>query len=291
MKKVDLSLLPKNIKAIVADIGAEADKSGKRVYLVGGMVRDLLLGRPSTDIDIVVEGDACAFARKVAAREGAKAVFHEKFRTASLTLKGALVVDVVTARSEAYSKGGALPEIVPSTIKDDLLRRDFTVNALAAGLNADNYAVLLDDVGGCEDIEERLIRVMHEQSFIDDPTRILRAVRYAVRFGFQLEALTQDLLDQGVAAGVLGTISAPRYFLEFRRILDEDDPVPALDLLAALGAVRYVPYDAEGRARLVAAGKTWEDRLAALLKSSPADSVEEKLVAFNIPRAIRERIR
>ncbi len=291
MKRLKFALFSKDIQDLLKQVGAEADRLELRVYLVGGAVRDLLLGQVSSDIDIVVEGDGFSFTRKLEHKLRVEAVFHEKFRTATLALKDGLTLDVVTARRETYARPGALPDIVPATLKEDILRRDFTVNALAAGLNADNFAVLRDDVDGAADLESKLIRIMHEQSFIDDPTRILRAARYAVRFGFQFDALTQDLLNQAVDQDVFKTLTPVRYFLELRRILEEKDPLPALDLLMAWGAVRYVPYDADGRARLAAAGDaSWEACLAAFLKGMPRPRVDELCVLFNISKSARQRV-
>ena len=255
MVRLKFNLLSGDIQDLLRRAGAEADRLEVRLYVVGGVVRDLWLGQPSSDIDIVVEGDAFAFARKLAHRLKAQTVFHERFRTAALTLDNSMVIDIVTARAETYARPGALPDIVPATLKEDLLRRDFTFNALAAGLNADNFGVLRDDLGGVADLEAKMIRIMHERSFIDDPTRILRAARYAVRFGFQFDALTQDLLNQAVEQDVFRTITPVRYFLEFRRILEEKDPLPILDLLASWNAVRYVPYEAADRVRLAATGQ------------------------------------
>ena len=292
MKRVKFTLLSKDIQDLLKRVGAEADRAGVRVYLVGGVVRDLLLGQASSDIDIVVEGDGFAFARKLAYKLKVEAVFHERFRTAALALKDGMILDVVTARRETYAPPGALPDIVPATMKEDLLRRDFTVNALAAGLNADNYGVLRDDVEGAADLEAKLIRVMHEHSFLDDPTRILRAARYAVRFGFQFDALTQDLLNQAVDQDVFKTLTPARYFLELRRILEEKDPLPALDLLMAWGAVRYVPYDAGDRTRLAATGQDapWEVCLAALLKGMTRAQVDALCILFNISKSSRQKI-
>ena len=292
MKRVKFALFSKETQELLKLVGVQADQAGVRVYLVGGAVRDLLLGQSSLDIDVVVEGDAFALARKLAHKLKAEAVFHERFRTATLTLPDGMTLDVVTARRETYAQPGALPDIVPATMKEDFLRRDFTINALAAGLNADNFGVLYDDVQGEEDLGLRLIRIMHERSFMDDPTRILRAARYAVRFGFQLDALTQDLLDQAVDQDVFKTLTPSRYFLEFRRILDEKYPVPALDLLAAWGAVRYIRYEAADRARLVASGEVtaWESRLALLLKGTLPARGKELCVLFNISRSARQKI-
>ena len=163
---------------------------------------------------------------------------------------------------------------------------------MAAGLNADELGLLRDDVQGMADLHAKLIRVMHDRSFIDDPTRILRAARYAVRLGFQFEALTQDLLDQAVDQDVFKALTPSRYFLEFRRILDEKDPAPVLDLLAAWGALRYVGYEAADRARLVAAGPDsgWETRFAALVKGTPQARVDELCALLNVQRSARQKM-
>ena len=290
MKQIDLSLLAKNVQDLIRRIGAEADAAGVRVYLVGGVVRELVLGYSSTDIDIAVEGDGIAFARRLAEKLKGKALFHDKFRTAALALRGGMVLDVVTARRETYACGGALPGIVPATLKEDLLRRDFTINAMAVSLNTDNFGSLRDDARGLKDIEMRSIRVMHQKSFVDDPTRILRAARYAVRFGFQFEALTEDLIDQALKADVFKTITAPRYFLELRRILEEKDPTPILDLLTACRAIRYVAYDADIRARLVKAPGEWESRLAVFLQGMKTGDARALLAAFNVSRSAQKKI-
>ena len=290
MKRFNFSLYPENIRLALQRIGAEADAAGVRAYLVGGAVRDFLLGAASTDIDVVVEGDGLAFTRRLEAALKARAVFHEKFWTAALTLKDGLVVDVVTARRETYARGGALPDVVPATLKEDLLRRDFTINTLAVTLNAPEAGKLRDDCGGARDLDAKLIRVLHDGSFKDDPTRVLRAARYAVWFGFQFEALTQDCLDQAVAADVFTTITPARYFLELRRILEEKDPVPAMDLLASWGAVRYVPYESEDRARLAAADGDWTVRLGALLDKMDIEAAREVLTAFNVSRSAQKKI-
>ncbi|MFH0753175.1 MAG: hypothetical protein V2A70_01255 [Candidatus Omnitrophota bacterium] len=291
MKKVSLTLLSGSIRDFLRAAGAVADSRGVRACLVGGMVRDLLLGVASTDVDVVIEEDVFQTARKLAKQFNAQMTSHEKFRTATLVFKSGLVVDLVTARRETYSKGGALPDVVPSVMKDDILRRDFTINAMAIGLNTGDFGVLYDQAGGFKDLQAKLIRVLHAASFIDDPTRILRAARYAVRFGFQLDALTQDLLDQAVMMDVFKSITQPRYFLEFRRILEEPDPVPALDCLASWNAVRYIPYHAQARAQLIQAGAGgWEERLAGLLSGLTPSRVQEMLAGFNIPCASKKRI-
>jgi tRNA nucleotidyltransferase (CCA-adding enzyme) len=200
---------------------------GKPVYLVGGAVRDLLLGHGRADIDLVVEGDATA----LAARLGGEVVEHERFATAKAHL-GEHEVDIATARSESYPHPGALPEVEPTAgIAADLARRDFTINAMAIPLRRDPE--LIDPHRGREDLEAGLLRVLHARSFEDDPTRSLRAARYAARFGFQLEHETADLLGQAV----LSTVSADRREAELLRLAGEREAVRGLALLAEWGLV------------------------------------------------------
>ncbi len=290
MKRLDFLLLSPGIQEILHRTGTEADAAGVRAFIVGGVVRDLLLKAAVTDVDIVIEGDAPVFARRLAKKLGASLRVHEKFRTASLLFKDGMSLDIASARRESYARPGALPDVVPGSIADDLLRRDFTINALAAGLNADDRGVVRDDLEGLGDLEARLVRVMHMESFRDDPTRILRAARYAARFGFQLDALTEQALNDAVAAGALTTITPVRYFLELGRILDAQDPAPALDLLVLWDAVRYVPYAATDRQRLIQCRGGRDERLAALLQELPRAKTEEVLVAFNISRTQRQAV-
>jgi len=201
------------------------------VYLVGGAVRDLLLGRPRSDLDLVVVGDAAALAAKL----GADPVEHERFATAKATLEGH-EIDIATARTETYSQPGALPDVEPAaSIEQDLGRRDFTVNAMALPLQGD--IALADPYGGQRDLEACLLRVLHERSFKDDPTRALRAARYAARFGFELEAWTAGLLR----ATDLGTVSADRREAELRRLAGEPEAVRGFELLAEWGLVELRP--------------------------------------------------
>lgn len=198
---------------------------GKAVYLVGGAVRDLLLGRGRTDLDLVVEGDAAALATRL----GGEVVEHERFATAKVRLDGH-EVDIATARAESYSRPGALPEVEPTAgIAADLARRDFTINAMAIPLRRDPE--LIDPHRGREDLEAGLLRVLHERSFDDDPTRALRAARYAARFGFELEPDTAGLLGQAD----LGTVSVERRDAELLRLAGEADAVRGFALLAEWG--------------------------------------------------------
>lgn len=207
------------------------------VYLVGGPVRDLLLGGTVQDLDFVVEGDAPGLARQLAEELGGRAVIHSRFGTATIAVDGAanaLRVDLVTARREVYPRPGGLPQVFPGTIYDDLARRDFSVNAMALPLGGGEPG-LLTPGGGLADLENGLIRILHPASFVDDPTRLLRAVRYEQRLGFRLERDTESRLREGVAQGCLDTVSGDRLRHELGRIFAETHPGPPLLRAAELG--------------------------------------------------------
>ena len=200
-------------------------------------MRDLLLGRMSYDLDVVVEGDAPAVARAAAGEDETPPVIHTAFGTATIGL-GIYHIDLATARSESYERPGALPTVRPGTIQDDLVRRDFTVNAMALTLDDLRRGQLLDLHGGRSDLEHGLLRVLHESSFTDDATRILRGVRYEQRFGFVFERKTLDLLNRDIRS--LECISADRVRHEFERTFAEDEPEQALSRLDTLGVLATI---------------------------------------------------
>ncbi|MBF0618989.1 MAG: CCA tRNA nucleotidyltransferase [Candidatus Omnitrophica bacterium] len=279
---INVETLGRTAQDLLKRARACADEKGVKALLVGGVVRDLLLGVPSLDLDIVIEGDAIAFARMLAGGR-AKVLTHERFGTAVVTFPDGFAIDCVTARREVYAKPGALPDVTPGTIQDDLFRRDFTVNALAVSLNAKDLGTLVDEHGGVADLKKKNIRVLHAKSFQDDPTRIVRAARYAARFGFRLEPKTEKELCAAAAADAFSTVTPVRYFNEFRRILEEKDPVPALDLLKQWGALKYVPYGGIEKKRLKAALK-WQDRFNVLVAPLEEKQVREILRSFNVRR-------
>ena len=175
------------------------------VYLVGGTVRDLLLGEPSFDVDIAVEGDAIALAEALAQALGGRVRTHRKFGTAAVFYGERGRVDVVTARTESYDAPAVLPSVEHAGIHDDLFRRDFTINAMAVSLREDDLGQLVDPFGGRTDLEARRIRVLHARSFVDDPTRIFRAVRYENRLGFRMDEETLRLAHDSVETGTSAT--------------------------------------------------------------------------------------
>lgn len=204
------------------ELDAVREAAREPVYLVGGAVRDLLLGRGRADVDLVVEGEAAALAERL----GAEIVSHERFATAKVALDGH-ELDLASARAETYPRPGALPVVEPaSSVEEDLARRDFTINAMAIPLQGE--ARLIDPFGGRIDLEAGLLRVLHPRSFEDDPTRALRAARYCARFGFELESEAEVLLRKAD----LSTVSADRREAELRRLAAEDEAPRALALLA-----------------------------------------------------------
>jgi tRNA nucleotidyltransferase (CCA-adding enzyme) len=223
-RQIDPSELPSRLRAIPDLERLEAALAELPVYLVGGVIRDALLGEPHPDLDLVVEGDI----EPVAGALGGEVTEHERFQTARASF-GELRVDVARARAETYPHPGALPEVTPAAIEDDLARRDFTVNAMAVRLGGEPE--LLDPHGGADDLAEGVLRVLHPGSFGDDPTRALRAARYASRFGFELEPETEGLLREAD----LGTVSGDRIDAELRRLAAEPDPAAAVGLIRDWG--------------------------------------------------------
>jgi tRNA nucleotidyltransferase (CCA-adding enzyme) len=215
------------LRAAHPELEAVRREANEPVYLVGGAVRDLLLGRPRADVDLVVEGDAAA----LAARLGGAGAEHERFGTVKVELDGH-ELDIATARSETYPHPGALPVVAPARgVEEDLDRRDFTVNAMALPL--DGEPRLVDPRGGRDDLERGLLRVLHPRSFEDDPTRAIRAARYASRYGFTLEPETDRLLRQAD----LATVSADRRRAELERLAAEPNGAVGLGLLAGWGVI------------------------------------------------------
>jgi tRNA nucleotidyltransferase (CCA-adding enzyme) len=238
--KIELGGLDSRILTDLKSVGHKAQQLGFKAYLVGGVVRDLLLGQKSLDWDIVVEGEAIVLAKAFVLGIETRLVAHAQFGTATLNFADGNVMDLVSARSEHYPHPGALPVVKKGILREDLFRRDFTINALAVSLNPDSFGELQDFYGGYDDLKNKKIRVLHEKSFVDDPTRILRALRFASRFDFKLEAKTLQFLKDALAVQAPLTVKAPRYFAEFRKIFSEKCPLVCLKRLAHLGALDFI---------------------------------------------------
>ncbi len=224
--------------ALLREAGKLARDMDVELYLVGGPVRDLLLQRPQLDLDLVVVGDGLGFARAWADRLGASITVHPVFLTATVALPGGRHMDVATARCESYQHPGALPTVQPASIEEDLSRRDFTINALAVALNAGKWGDLYDPRGGQHDLQAGLIRVLHEDSFLDDPTRLIRAVGFEVRLGFSLEEHTHQLLGAAIDESALDLISAQRRAEVLLPLVGEESGADVLARMAELGLLR-----------------------------------------------------
>lgn len=233
----DPKLIPPEKLTLLSDIAAQAAALNMPCYVVGGFVRDLLLGKPVNDLDVVVEGDVIQLGKKIVETYGGRLTVHFKFHTAVWHLPDSDdFVDLITARKETYDRPGALPSVIPSTLADDLLRRDFTINAMALRLDGEGFGDILDLLKGQTDLERGTIRALHPKSFIDDPTRIFRAIRYEARYSFHIDASTLDQIDPE-SLKVLHSLSGERLRHELDLILDEDRSSVMLLRAAGLGVL------------------------------------------------------
>jgi len=235
-----LHRLPRTRLSLLREIGSLADERGVSLYLVGGVVRDLLLKRQNWDLDVTVEGDGVAYARVVADRYGAGLAIFERFATARLVLPGGIKLDIASTRRESYAKPAVLPDVAPASLKEDLYRRDFTINAMAIQLNAAHFGQLHDPYGGQRDLKAKTIRVLHKGSFVDDPTRIFRAIRFSQRFGFRLESETARLLKEAAETKLVQQLSGPRLCNEILCLFGERDPSKLIRSLANLRLLRFL---------------------------------------------------
>lgn len=226
--------------ALFQIIGDAASSLNMVAYAVGGLVRDLLLGQPNFDLDFVIEGAAGELAEKLCCDFGDKfelLATHERFQTATLKVRGDVEreIDLSTARTEFYEFPAALPEVEPSKLEQDLLRRDFTINALAVCINPERFGDLIDLFDGLRDLEKKVIRILHPFSFIEDPTRIVRAARFAGRFGFHFDARTREQARRAVAMGIFDDLGGVRIKAELKMILESPQRIKTLTLLSDLG--------------------------------------------------------
>ena len=273
--------------AVLQSLRRRAASHNLLVYLVGGPVRDAILGAPVKDLDFVVLGDAPALAEELAGELGGSATTHPRFGTATVEIQGDRV-DVVTARKEVYPFPGALPEVFAGSLEDDLARRDFSINAMGLPLSGESPEVI-DLHLGIEDLRNRLVRTLHPGSFTDDPTRMLRAVRYQERLGFRIAESTLSELKESLGGGHVPAVTGDRWRQEFQKIFDEDRAVETLLRsieLGVLAAVHPALSDSQGLARLAGEKDLCPmDYLAALVVSLAAvdgDAVNRRL---NLPAA------
>lgn len=224
----DPNLILPEVQNLISNIASQATELNIPCYLVGGVVRDLLLNLPThdSDIDFVFEGDAIKVGETLVKKYGGKLTHHSKFHTAIWHLPSTFnlqlsTIDLITARKESYEHAGALPTVTPSTIEDDLHRRDFPINSMAIRLDGNHFGQLLDPLNGGVDLENKIIRVLHNKSFMDDPTRIFRAIRYETRYSFNLEPSTLNLINPE-SLSILSKLSGERIRNELDLILSEE---------------------------------------------------------------------
>ena len=228
---------PGDTRWLLELVGSHAQRRSLKAYAVGGLVRDWLLGiQSSTDIDVTIEGSGVAVAKQVAREYGAPLIIHPQFGTSTLLFpefsnmftKGSSIkvmrLDIASCRKEVYSNPAAYPKVASGNLRDDLARRDFTVNAMAVSINPRSFGRLIDFYHGVEDLKKRKLRILHNESFIDDPSRILRGIRFFARFGFQWEKKTEHLLIKAVGQGALSWLNSGRLSRELDYMCTEPNP-------------------------------------------------------------------
>jgi tRNA nucleotidyltransferase (CCA-adding enzyme) len=231
--------LPENLRPLLQDVGRIANSLGYRAYLVGGVVRDLLMKKRLWDLDFVIEGDAIRVAQDLAKEYGVSLHPFPEFGTAHLKI-GNFKIEFATTRRETYPHPGSYPRVEWATLKEDLLRRDFTINAMAVSVNPEDFGTLIDYFGGLRDLKDRIIRVLHPMSFAEDPVRILRALRFAGRFNFKLSKSTEKLLRSAVSARMLEKAPKGRLLNELRLALREEKLLDILQLYRKYGVLQQI---------------------------------------------------
>lgn len=241
-KQIELieKVVPERVKDILAKIGAIGDRMNFPAFIVGGVVRDLFLGIKNYDLDIVIEGEGIAFAQELSRDLGGRIKSHEKFGTAVVILADGFKIDVATARREFYEYPAAFPKVELSSIRKDLYRRDFTINAMAIQLNQKYFGKLVDFFGGQRDLYKGIIRVLYNLSFVEDPARIIRAIRFEQRYNFKMDRTTEDFLKKAIADKLLSRLRRKRITEELILILKEENPLKSLKRLEELGALKYI---------------------------------------------------
>ncbi|HAJ33363.1 MAG TPA: polynucleotide adenylyltransferase [Candidatus Atribacteria bacterium] len=246
-KQIELieKIFPKRVKNILSKIGEIGDRLNFPVFMVGGILRDFFLGIKNYDLDIVVEGEGIKFARELSRDLGGRIKSHEKFGTAIVILTDGFKIDVATARREFYEYPAAFPKVELSSIKKDLYRRDFTINAMAIQLNQKYFGKLIDFFGGQKDLRTGIIRVLYNLSFVEDPARIIRAIRFEQRYNFKMDRATEGFLKKAIDDKLLSRLRKKRITEELILILKEENPLKSLKRMEELGALKYILPDVE----------------------------------------------
>jgi len=300
--------VPPGIVDILLRAGKLAYSMGWSVFIVGGFVRDLLLGNENFDIDLVIEGDGILYAEKLSEELGANLTIHRDFGTATLNLSENFKLDIATSRREFYPRPASLPHVKPAPLKEDLFRRDFTVNAMAISINPPDFGRLIDFFGGRRDLRERKVRVLHVRSFIDDPTRIFRAIRFEQRYNFCIEKVTERLIKLALREGVFQLLSGKRIKEELKQILEEDRPERNVYRMQKLGILKVIQpgiylnssremifdklIDTIARYEILTGEKSkrWLIRLSVLLKDLTKEEIENFCSKYSFTREERETI-
>jgi tRNA nucleotidyltransferase (CCA-adding enzyme) len=323
LQEEDLGLLPmRNIRGLLEErllpdvraalrvVGEVADEAGFPVYLVGGIVRDLFLRVTNLDIDIVVEGDGITFAGMLVKKLGGRMKTHQKFGTAVVVLPKGLKLDIATARLEYYESPAAMPTVELSSIKKDLYRRDFTINTLAVRLNRKRFGELIDFFGGLRDVKEKTIRILHNLSFVEDPTRVFRAIRFEQRFDFQISKHTLNLIKTSVNMKLFNRLSGERIYAELMLMFSEAEPLKALKRMAGLDLLKFIhpglKFTTDVERLCIGIGETltwfrflyldiiverWFLYFLGLLDKLKDEATEETLARLAAPRKVRDRVR
>ena len=229
-----------HILQMLVQLGETASQLECGAYVVGGFVRDLFLYRKNEDIDVVIEGDGITFAKTFAKAYGARTHTHQKFGTAVIIFPNGFKIDVASARMEYYQFPASLPVVEMSSIKMDMFRRDFTINTLAIQLNPGTFGRLIDFFSGQKDLKDKVLRVLHNLSFVEDPTRVFRALRFEQRFGFSIGKLTASLIDNAVKMDFFKRLAGKRVYAELKLILKEENPAPTLLKLLEYDLLRVI---------------------------------------------------
>lgn len=296
-----VSLLKRRLSSkvfnIIRKIGNIAEDNAFSVYIVGGIVRDMLLGVENLDLDIVVEGSALNFVEILKDRIDLDVVTHQRFGTATITLPRGFKIDIASARKEHYSSCAALPTVTLASIKEDLFRRDFTINALAVKVNRTNFGELLDLFDGQKDLRNGKIRVLHDRSFIDDPTRILRAIRFEQRYNFSIEPKTFKLMRRALTLGLLNRLTRFRLGRELILLLKEKRTLKAtlrFDQLCGLELIHpLIRLDNMVKKRLKSpkAKDDWLVYFMLLTKELNAQQLEKLCCDFSLTRKDKRRLK